>query len=216
MVETNLPVIVLKDNILFPYSDIRVEFSKDKDKMILNSTAKYNDNHVLLVNILDPLDENPAIKDLPNIGIVGKIKSKLELSNGNVRVVISGLERVSVISYFENDKNFLESFVIPIKEEQINELEASALKRVLFKDVNKYIDMSSYVSNSVLGRIVGIDDIGKLTDIICFELPIEYTTKLKYLRNTSSIQRVKLLIEELNKEIQTVDLENEIELSLKE
>ena len=216
MVETNLPVIVLKDNILFPYSDIRVEFSKDKDKIILNSIAKYNDNHVLLVNILDPLDENPAIKDLPNIGVVGKIKSKLELSNGNIRVVISGLERVNVISYFENDKNFLESFVIPIKDDQINELEASALKRVLFKEVNKYIDMSSYVSNSVLGRIVGIDDIGKLTDIICFELPIEYTTKLKYLRNTSSIQRVKLLIEELNKEIQTVDLENEIELSLKE
>jgi len=216
MVETNLPVIILKDNVLFPYSDIRVEFSKDKDKLILSNSAKYNDNHVLLINILDPLDERPNMKDLPSIGIVGKIKSKLELSNGNIRVVISGLERVSVINYFENEYEIIESFVIPIKDESIDELEASALKRVLFKEVNQYIEMSSTVSNSVLGRIVGIEDISKLTDIICFELPLDYPTKLHYLRNTNPLKRMRLLIEDLNKEIETVNLENEIELSLKE
>ena len=216
MVETNLPVIILKDNVLFPYSDIRVEFSKDKDKLILSNSAKYNDSHVLLINILDPLDERPNMKDLPSIGIVGKIKSKLELSNGNIRVVISGLERVSVINYFENEYEIIESFVIPIKDESIDELEASALKRVLFKEVNQYIEMSSTVSNSVLGRIVGIEDISKLTDIICFELPLDYPTKLHYLRNTNPLKRMRLLIEDLNKEIETVNLENEIELSLKE
>lgn len=216
MVETNLPVILLRDNILFPYNDIRIEFSSDKDKLILNNAAKYNDNHVLLINVLDPLDKSPNIKDLPSIGVVGKIKSKLELSNGNIRAVITGLERVSIINYFENDNNLLESFVIPIKDEEVDELEASALKRVLFKEINKYIDMSFSISNSVLGRIVGIEDISKLTDIICFELPINYTTKLNYLRNTSPIKRLRLLIEDLSKEIETVNLENEIELSLKE
>lgn len=216
MVETNLPVILLKDNVLFPYSDIRVEFSKDKDKLILSNSARYNDNHVLLINILDPLDERPNMKDLPSIGVVGKIKSKLELSNGNIRVVISGLERVSVINYFENVHETIESFVIPIKDELVDELKASALKRVLLKEVNQYIEMSSSVSNSVLGRIVGVEDVSKLTDIICFELPFDYPTKLHYLRNTNPLKRMRLLIEDLNKEIETVNLENEIELSLKE
>ena len=215
MVETNLPVILLKDNILFPYSDIRVEISKDRDKLILDKSAKYNDNQVLLINLLDPLDERPDISYLPNIGVVGKIKSKLELSNGNIRVVISGLERVSVINYFENDDKSLESFVIPIKEVEVDELEASALRRVLFKEVDKYIEMSG-CSNSILGRIVGIEDIGKLTDIVCFELAIDYAKKLKFLRNYSPIKRIKQLIEDLNKEIETVNLENEIEISLKE
>ena len=216
MVETNLPVMFLRDNVLFPYSDIRVEIFRDKDKEILDNAAKYNDNHMLLINLFDPLDESPDISSLPNIGVVGRIKSKLKLSNGNIRVVISGLERVSVINYFENDNRFLESFVIPICDEEYEELEATALRRVLFKEVNKYIEMSSSVSNSVLGRIVGIEDISKLTDIICFELPFDYAKKLNYLRNTSSINRIRLLIEDIDKEIETVNLENEIELSLKE
>ena len=136
MVETNLPVILLRDNVLFPYSDIRVEISRTRDKIVLNNVVKYNDNHVLLINILDPLDERPNMKDLPSIGVVGKIKSKLELSNGNIRVVISGLERVSVINYYENDHETIESFVIPIKDELVDELEASALKRVLLITYN--------------------------------------------------------------------------------
>ena len=134
--------------------------------MILDIIDKYNDNHVLLINLSDPLDEQPNMKDLPSIGVVGKIKSKLELSNGSVRVVIGGLERVSVINYFENDNGYLESFVIPIIDEDGNDSENSALRRVLFKEVNKYIEMSSLVSNSVLGRIVGIEDIGKLKNFL--------------------------------------------------
>ena len=117
MVETNLPVMFLKDNILFPYNDVRVEYFKEHDNMILDVVEKYNDNHVLLINLSDPLDEHPNIKDLPSIGVVGKIKSKLVLSNGCVRVVIGGLERVSVINYFENENGYLESFVIPIIDE---------------------------------------------------------------------------------------------------
>ena len=216
MVETNLPVLFLKDNILFPYNDVRVEYFKEHDNMILDVVEKYNDNHVLLINLSDPLDEHPNIKDLPSIGVVGKIKSKLVLSNGCVRVVIGGLERVSVINYFENENGYLESFVIPIIDEDGDDLENSALRRVLFKEVNKYIEMSSLVSNSVLGRIVGIEDIGKLTDIICFELPMDYTDKLKFLRITNPNKRIRLLIDDLNREIETVNLENEIEISLKE
>ncbi len=215
MVETNLPVIILKNEILFPYNEIRVEFTRSKDKLVLENAEKYNDNHLLLLNLTDPLEENPHIKDLPGIGIIGKIKSKIELSNGVVRVVIVGLDRVEVLNYIENDYDYLESFVIPIQDFDQDELESSALRRILFKDLNHYIDTSSQMSNSVLGRIVGVEDIGKLTDIIVSELPIDYSDKLKYLPIKNPIHRIKLLLEDLSKEIETIKLENEIEESLK-
>ena len=72
------------------------------------------------------------------------------------------------------------------------------------------------MSNNVIGRTVGIDDIGKLTDIVCFELPLDYSQKMNYLKTTNPIVRIKKLIEDLNQEIETSELENEIELSLKE
>lgn len=216
MVETNLPVIVLKDKILFPYSEVRIEITKAQDKLLLENSMKYHDNHLLLINLNDPLEENPSIKDLPSVGVIGKIKSKLELSTGTIRIVISGLERVSILNYYESDYGYLESFVIPIENDQVEELEVVALRRILFRDLNNYIDTSSLMSNSVLGRITGVDDLGKLTDVICAELPIDYPSKLKYLRMTNPVRRVRRLLEELNREIETIKLENEIESSLKE
>ncbi len=216
MVETNLPVILLKNQILFPYSEIRVEFTKTKDKLVLENSCQYNDNHLLLINLMDPLEENPNFRDLPNFGVVGKIKSKLELSNGVIRAVIVGLERVEVLNYLENEYGYLESFVVPMREYDYDELEGTALRRVLFRDLNHYIDTSSLMSNSVLGRIVGVDDISKLTDIIVSELPMDYESKLKYLQIGDPIKRIKILLEDLNKEIETIKLENEIENSLKD
>lgn len=216
MVETNLPVILLKNDILFPYCEIRMEFVKAKDKLVLENAEKYNDNHLLFINLSDPLEENPNIRDLPSVGVVGKLKSKIELSNGVVRVVIVGLERVEVLNYLESEYGYLSSFVVPVKEYDCDEVEVRALRRILFKNLNQYIDISSFMSNSVLGKIMGVDDAGKLTDIISSELPIDYLCKLRYLVEVDPIKRIKMLLEDLSKEIETIKLENEIESSLKD
>ena len=215
MVQTNLPVLLLKDTVLFPYNEIRLEFSTSKEKLVLETAYQYYDQQILLLNLNDPLEENPNLDDLPTIGVVGKIKSKLSLSNGNVRVVIAGLERVQVVNYLENDYGYLDSFVISVPIEEVDEKEITALRRILFRDLNTYIDSSSLMSNSVIGRISGVSDIGKLTDIVCAELPISYSKKIKYLRQVGSISRVKLLLEDLKSEIETIKLEDEIETSLK-
>ena len=215
MVQTNLPVLLLKDTVLFPYNEIRLEFSTSKEKLVLETAYQYYDQQILLLNLNDPLEENPNIDDLPTIGVVGKIKSKLSLSNGNERVVIAGLERVQVVNYLENDYGYLDSFVISVPIEEVDEKEITALRRILFRDLNTYIDSSSLMSNSVIGRISGVSDIGKLSDIVCAELPISYSKKIKYLRQINPIRRVKLLLEDLKSEIETIKLEDEIETSLK-
>ena len=94
-------------------------------------------------------------------------------------------------------------------------MEATALKRILLKDLNEYIEISPYISNNVLGRINGINNIGRLSDIIAFELPIDYHDKLKYIEMTNPMNRLKLTIEDLHKEIETVKIEDEIETTLK-
>ena len=216
MVETNLPIILLKNNILFPYSEIRVEVVKTQDKLVVENSLKYHDGNLLLINLEDPLEENPNIRDLPNYGVVGRIKSRIELSNGTVRCVIAGLERVQVLNYLKSDYDFLEAFVVPVEAYDYDELEANALKRILYKSLNKYIDVSSVMSNSVLGRINGVDNISKFTDIVCAEVPLEYENKFRFLMAINPIKRIKMLLMDLNHEIETINLENEIELTLKD
>ena len=215
MVETNLPVIFLKDQILLPYNELRLEFTSEIDKLVLNNSESYHDSYLLLVNLTDPLEVNPTIRELPKVAILGKIKSKIELPNGIVRTVIVGIDRVEVLNYIENENNNFEAFVIPTKEIDYNRDEESALKRILFRNLELYIELSSYMSNNVMGRIEGINNLSRITDIIVDELPIDYPNKLKYITMTNPMNRVRAIIENLNKEIETIRLENTIEDELK-
>lgn len=215
MVETNLPVLFLKDIILLPYNEIRIEIISETDKLTLQASEIRHDSHVLLVNTLDNV-EKPNIRKLPKIGILGKIKTKLELSNGITRIAVTGLDRVEVLNYIENNNDTYESFVIPTKDYDYNEMEADALKRILLKDLNDYIEISSNISNNVLGRINGVTSIGRLSDIVASELPLNYNDKLKYIETVNPMNRIKYIIEDLNKEMETVKLENDLEEQLKE
>ena len=215
MVETNLPVIFLKEQILLPYNELRLEFTSEIDKLVLNNSESYHDSYLLLVNLSDPLEVNPTLRELPKVAILGKIKSKIELPNGIVRVVLVGIDRVEVLNYVENENNNFEAFVIPTKEIDYNRDEESALKRILFRNLELYIELSSYMSNNVMGRIEGINNLSRITDIIVDELPIDYPNKLKYITMTNPMNRVRAIIENLNKEIETIRLENTIEDELK-
>lgn len=214
MVETNLPILYLREMVLLPYNEIRLEFTNDEDKRVLSLAEKQHDSHLLLVNLLDPLEEEPDINELPEIGILSKIKSKIDLPNGITRVVLIGIDRVSISSYAKIG-NTLSAFVVPTKEYDYNEIEASALKRILYRKLDEYIDVSPYMSNTVLGRINDVKNISKLSDIIISELPLEYTDMLKYISITNPMLRIRNIIEDLSKEIETVRLENQIEDNLK-
>ena len=143
MVQTNLPVLLLKSTVLFPYNEIRLEVSSSKDRIVLETAYKYYDQQILVLNLNDPLEENPSLDDLPTIGVVGKIKSRLTLPSGNERIVIAGLERVQVVNYILNDYGYIDSFVISLPVEESDELEVTALRRILFREINTYIDSSS-------------------------------------------------------------------------
>lgn len=214
MTQTNLPILYLRDVVLLPFNDIRLEFSNDIDKKILNIAESNYDGYVLLINLNDPLEEEPDYNTLPDIGILGKIKSKIDLPNGITRVVMTGIDRVEIVS-INNNNDFLSAFVISTKEYDYNEVEASALRRVLYRKLDEYIDISPYMSNTVIGRITEVKNISKLSDIIVSELPLEYNEALKYVGITNPMNRIREITLDLSKEIETVRLENEIEDNLK-
>lgn len=216
MTESNLPVLFLREIVLLPYNEIRIELSTEVDKRILNISERGFNNHILFINLNDSLEEKPNVRKLPKIGVLGKVKTKLELPNGIIRLVIVGLDRVEILNYLENDDNSYQAFVIPTKEYDYDEVEANALKRILIKDLNDYIELSSSISNNVLGRISGVNSLSKLSDIIVNELDLEYLNKVKYVEMCNPMNRIKNIIQDLNREMETVKLENRIDEDLKE
>lgn len=216
MVKTNLPVIFLKDVVGLPNNELRIELHSENEKMVLGLSEMYHDNHILLVNLKNPKEEEPLLSELPKMAILAKIKTKIELPNGIIRLVFICIDRVEILNYIENNEHQnIEAFIISTNNYEYDEFEASALKRILFRDINNFIEISPYMSNSILGRIEGIKNISILSDLIANELPLSYKEKIKYIENPNPMIRTRMIIEDLNKELETIKLENSIESSLK-
>ena len=210
MVETNLPVMFLRDLVILPYNEFRLEISTEYDKTVFNISDRDKDGYILLVNLIDILEERPEIRTLPKVAILAKIKSKLVLPNGSIRAVIMGIDRVDVLNYIDND-NYIDAFVKQTKEYDYDEKEADALKRMLVRELKRYIDISPYMTNNVLGRISNINNISRLSDIVVSELTIDYKEKLKYIDAFNAMNRMRLIIKDLEREIETIKLEQDIE-----
>ena len=94
--KSNLPVLLLKNMVLFPYNEIRIELDTAEDKKIISLVESCYDNRLLIVNPKDSLEVKPEIDELPNFRIVGKIKMKLDMPNGKTRIIILGESRVRI------------------------------------------------------------------------------------------------------------------------
>ena len=211
MNHTSLPVIVLKNIILFPNSEIRLELDSTVDKEILTLAETYYDKHILIVHQTDILEKNIDINDLPNIGVLGYIEMKIDLPNKKTRVVIRGINRVNIESYKQEEDNFVVAEIKNVSYEKLDLIEEMAYIRSLTKQVEYYIDNNPSMSNSILSKIGNLNDLNKLTDIVCISFDNTYDRKIEYINEVNPTVRTTMLLEDINTELKVINLEREIE-----
>ena len=215
MIKTDLPVILLKGIVLLPNNDIRLEFTNEDSKNIIDVSELFHENEILVVSAKEMLDK-PEMSKLPKIGVISKITHKMELPNGKTRVIITGKTRAKVHEYLNlnNDFEVLESIVSPI-EEEIDEQEEMATIRKVYREVDTCVKTIPNMSNSVLSLIINSTDISKMTDIIAPFLPIENTRLYEYLKETKSLTRAQMILEDLYKEKQLYEIDKKIDANIK-
>ena len=108
--DLNLPVITLSNIVLMPQDEIKLEFSDEVAKGIVDESQLFHDNNILVVANLS-LDENILISSLPKIGTLAKIIKKIELPNGKVRITLKGIKRAHVLEYVCPNPDVIESIV---------------------------------------------------------------------------------------------------------
>lgn len=206
----NLPVILLKDTTILPQSEIKIEFEDELSKNIIDEAEVFHDNKLLIVT-KPTLEESVIIKDLPKIGTVAEITNKLQLPNGNVRVVLKGKYRASIIEYLNPSKEIIESFINIFPKEKISEQVKSGILKKLKTELEIYIDKVPYMSNSFLSLISDTDDLGVITDIIVNYMPLENKRLFEYLLEVRSIKRSEMLLEDIYKQEKLFNIEKNID-----
>ncbi|MBD8922435.1 hypothetical protein EGR52_03300, partial [bacterium] len=212
----NVPVILLKNVVILPNQEIKVElYNLISGKTINDATTNYK-GEILVVTPIDALEEEPSVEDLPNVGVIAKIKNKID-NNGCIQVRLRGIKRVAVNKYFQKENNeILYSNVMYIDLPSLVKEEENAINKKMVETLKEYINVSKGVSNDILSFISACNDLNRITDAVASFLPINTTKKLEYMQEINPIKRAKSLIKDMNEEIKIVELDNELENSIDE
>ena len=216
MIKTKLPVVILRNLVLLPHGEIKLEISNEPDKIIINKSIREHNSYVLLISPFCLSDEELAIDDLPKMGIVGKITNNFELPNNHIRITISGINRTNIFKYIKASDIDLSAIIGPTKMvvEDENELQASL--RILKSQFASYISIMPNISNNIIIKVNEENSLDRLTDIICNMLPLNYQDKNKFIFEISPINRTKLLLELINNEKNISQIERNIEREVQE
>lgn len=205
MKSEKLRVLIINDMVIFPNNEVRIEYDKNIDKH-MHETFDCDDELILIVNPLN--EESLDITSLPNYGVLGRIKLKLNVPNGKTRVVLEGLDRVEITNYtFENNNYEADYNHVDIKENKDSE----KYSRILIKHLERYINKVPYIGNAIMSQLNNVSGLDELCDLIASFLTIDYHKKKKYITIIDPIERCKLLIEDMNEDLQLVALEQKIE-----
>ena len=213
---SNLPVLLLKSLVLLPHQEVKLELNNELSKKIINLASKNHKSQLIVVCPKDQYEESPEVSDLPQVGVVGHIKSRIALPNGNYRVVITGIKRVK-IKYYANyilDNEVLEASGVELELPKFDAVEETALRRKLIELMEQYIKAAGYLSNSFIMNLKRCDNLNDLTDMILVQVPFSIEKKILYMEEINPLHRANALIVDINVELQVIELDQKIEENL--
>ena len=211
-----LPILLLKKLILLPNQEVRLEINNDVSKSAIDDSINKYSNNILVISPINLLEEKPEISDLPNIGVIGKIKTKIKLPNGNYRIIIKGLNRVKVLDYYQNTKGILKSKVKRIYINHKDDVKETAMLRKLKDLINNYMLTNNESSNLITSTIENVDDLDTVTDIIVSFLPMDQNKKLIYMNEFDYLKRAINLISDISIELEVINLDTKIDDEIRE
>ena len=201
-----LLVLVVNDMVIFPNNEVRIEYDNNYDKQMVDIVNQIDDNLMIIVN---PIDDNGiSVTSFPKYGVLGRLKLKMNVPNGKTRIVIEGIERVMISSFVEDGKFFRANYEEVIISESEDDKDYFS---ILVKSLENYISKVPYMGNAIMSQLSGIHTLDELCDLIVSFLPIGYEEKKKYITVISPIQRAKYLMEDMNRDLKFVELEQKIE-----
>ncbi|HZW87164.1 MAG TPA: LON peptidase substrate-binding domain-containing protein, partial [Gallionella sp.] len=206
---TNLyPLLPLRDVVVFPHMVIPLFVGRSKSIKALE-TAMEAGKGIVLVAQKSAAKDDPAIDDLYDIGSMANVLQMLKLPDGTVKVLVEGIQRVSVIRVFDASNHFdAEVEILPVEEGASSESEA--MRRALYAQFDQYVKLNKKIPPEILTSLAGIDDAGRLADTIAAHLPLKLEQKQEVLEIVEIRKRLEHLLGLLEAEIDILQVEKRI------
>ena len=209
-----LPVLPLRDMVVFPNMIIPLFVGRDKSIAALEEVMQF-DKQIVLVSQKNSDIEDPTAEDIYKVGCSGNILQMLKLPDGTVKVLVEGLERVVLTDMQDNGEYFeatTENFVERVGEDK----ELEALVRTVISEFEEFVKLNKKIPPEVLVSITSIESPAKIADTIASHLSLKVEDSQDLLEMDLVDDRLNKLYELMEGEIGILQVEQKIRKRVKE
>ena len=181
--------------------------------------AMLGNQKIFLITQKDPDTEVPGLLDVYKIGTIAVIKQVVRMPKDVLRILVEAERRAELLNFEEEESEYLRAEVALFTgsdEMQFSDIEQEAMLRNLKELFAVYCEQTQKVSKELAGQILGTEEVGKLVDQICMNLPLDYVNRQKLLEAVELSERYDTLCVMIANEIQIQEIRSEIQGKIKE
>ncbi len=204
-----IPVLPLRDVVVYPHMVIPLFVGREKSILALEAAMSDN-KKILLLAQKNAEDDDPAAKDLYQIGTLSTILQMLKLPDGTIKVLVEGGDRVLVKSILETNEYFSASTQILEKPVLAEDREAEVLQRSVLNLFDQYVKLNKKVPPEILTSLSGIDDPSRLADTIAAHMSLKLDEKQEILEIQNPRERIEHIMSKIEGEIDLMQIEKRI------
>ena len=214
-VPDKLPILPLRNNVLFPGVVIPITLGRDKSIKLIQDAYKGN-KIIGVVSQIDSNVEEPQYADLFKIGTVAQIIRMLKMPDGSSTIIIQGKKRLKLVEELSAEP-YLVAKIEEFEEKRLKKMSKESL--ALFDSLKdlalNIIKNSPNIPSEAAFAIKNIESPNFLVNFISSHMNAEVDQKQKMLEEPDIHKRAQLLMKHLNKELQMLELKNDIQTRVK-
>ena len=214
-VQTQYPVMPLKNTVLFPQQVIPIYVGRKKSLQLIDDLDPDN-KYLVVVAQQDGSVEDPKEEDLYSYGTLALVLKTFDMPDNSKSAIVQGVDRVKILKYEEGDTYFMADVERIPESITSPDVQVEALAKSLKSSFTELIKISPNLNEEHAGMLSNIDRPSRLADRATSLLSVSNSEKQEVLEELDIKKRVENAINLLQKEIQRIKLGEEIQTEVQD
>ena len=215
MQENTLPVLPLRDVVVYPHVIVPLFVGREKSIAALN-IANDNQQELLLIPQKDASIRDPEIADLHPVGTVGRIVQMAKLSDGTVKVLVEGLRRIEIVAWQEDQPYLQASYHDYGTTSATPTDEQRAMGKTAVEQFTRFLKENDKNADDLLQNLRQLNNPGRIADTIAAHMDLSLERRITILDSTALNDRLQHILIFLEEELEKSDLDRKIRKRVKQ
>jgi ATP-dependent Lon protease len=206
-----LPILPLKNTVLFPYLLSPLLVNTPASQELIDDALMRPDRLMVCTAVKRDVSGPPGADDVYGVGTVLRIVKMLKFPDDSYRLLVQGVSRVA-LRRFTATEPFLRAEIERVEEVGVetDSVEMTALVRSVAQQFSTLVSESPRLSDELQVLVANLDDPSKLADLVASNLDLDVPGKQQVLEAEHVGVRLRLVLDQLSKETQALQIESEI------